>query len=138
MTTINPFSELVVRTPQNAPFWEGLKEGRLLLQRCAACGHHWMPARRECPNCLCDAGTWVPASGRARLISWVIYHTALHPAFESELPYNVAVVELDEGPRMISNIIHVASDQMRIEQPLRFVTRLRGDTAIAQFEPAAA
>lgn len=132
--TDKSFDGLLVRTPLSAPFWDGLQEGLLLMQRCGACGHHWLPARRECPHCLRDAASWVPATGLARLVSWVVYHTPLHPAFESQLPYNVAVVELQEGPRLVSNIVGVSPDQLRIDQPLRFTTRQRGSVQIAQFE----
>jgi len=92
------------RTPLNAPYWDGLAQGRLQFQRCARCGHAWLPPRAECPTCLHDSWSWQAAHGGGRLVSWVVYHIAYHDAFADRLPYNVAVVELDEGPRLITNI----------------------------------
>ena len=67
----------------------------------------------------------------------MVYHTAYHPAFASRLPYTVAVVELDEGPRMISNVTGLdASKPLRIEQRLRLVVQDEGGTAVPRFTPA--
>lgn len=91
-------------TPLNAPYWEALAEGRLVCQRCRACGHRWLPARAECPRCLAADREWVAASGRGRLVSWVVYRVAYHESLRDRLPYNVAIVELEEGPRLITSI----------------------------------
>ena len=91
-------------TELSKPYWDGLREGRLLIQRCA-CGHAFLPARKHCPACLAPDPSWERASGRGVILSWVVYHVAYHPAFESRLPYNVALVELDEGPRVLTNIV---------------------------------
>ena len=91
-------------TDLNRPYWEGLREGRLRVQRCG-CGHAWLPTRRECPSCLRDGARWEDCSGRGSVLSWVVYHTAYHPAFESRLPYHVALIELDEGPRLLSRVL---------------------------------
>lgn len=85
------------------PYWDALDQGHLVFQRCS-CGHAWLPPRRQCPHCLGDDVRWERASGRGRLVSWVVYHQAYHEAFAHRLPYNVAVVALDEGPRLITNI----------------------------------
>jgi uncharacterized OB-fold protein len=82
----------------------GLAEGRLLLQRCS-CGALRMPPLAACDRCLGTTWTWQAAGGGGKLYSWVIYHVAFHPDFRERLPYNVALVELDEGPRMITNIL---------------------------------
>ena len=91
-------------TETNKPFWDGLKNGELLFQECTN-GHRWLPASDFCPDCLSTFFQFKKASGKAKLISWVIYNTAHHPAFEKIVPYNVAIVELDEGPKMITNIV---------------------------------
>lgn len=87
----------------NRPHWEGLAQGELRFQQCA-CGHRWLPARAQCPCCLGDSWQWVAAAGGGRILSWVVYHHAYHPAFKERVPYNVALVELDEGPRLMTNI----------------------------------
>lgn len=124
-------------TELSAPFWHSLKSGVLSYQRCQACGHAWLPARSECPGCLAVDWIWAPASGGARLISWVVFHVAYHKAFEHRLPYNVAVVELDEGPRLISNVVGVAdANTLRIDQRLRLRIEDEGGTAVPRFAPA--
>ena len=95
----------ITRNATNAPYWSALSQGRLDFQHCRACGHQWLPARENCPNCLAADPEWQPASGRGKLVSWVVYHKAYAAHLEDRVPYNVAIVELAEGPRMISNII---------------------------------
>ncbi len=126
------------RDALNTPYWDSLAQGTLSFQRCGACGHAWLPARSECPACLADRWHWDKAGGGAKLISWVVYHTAFHPAFANRLPYNVAVVELDEGPRLISNLIGVAdAETLKIDQRLRLVIEMEGETALPRFTPTA-
>ena len=119
------------------PFWDALKaSGTLTFQRCKACQHAWLPARSECPNCLADDWQREPARGGATLVSWVVYHMAYHPAFEKRLPYTVAVVALDEGPRMMSNIVGVAPSALRIDQRLKLVVQDEEGTPVPRFTPA--
>ncbi len=124
--------------PLSAPYWEALGKGYLLYQRCDACGKAWLPARSQCPGCLSPEHRWVPASGGAKLISWVVYHRAFNPAFQDRVPYNVAVVELDEGARLISNIVGLDPEtdigtQLHIDQPLRLAIRHEQGVAIPAF-----
>lgn len=118
-------------TDINRPYWDALRQGRLMFQRCH-CGHAWLPARRECPRCLGDKVDWVPAVGRGRLVSWVVYHIAYNDAFKERLPYNVAVVELDEGPRLITNMID-AHEALACDAPVRLVTETEDGVTLARF-----
>jgi len=93
-------------TPLSQPYWDALRAGRLTFQRCRHCGHAWLPPRAECPECLEADWEWTTASGKGRVVSWVVYHHAYHEAFRDGLPYNVTLVELDEGPRLITNIVN--------------------------------
>lgn len=122
-------------TELNQPYWDALKAGRHSFQRCQHCGHAWLPARAQCPDCLGQDWSWQTASGRARLISWVVYRMAYHPSFAKRLPYTVAVVELEEGPRMMSNIVGVDASTLEIDMPLRMVIEDEGDMAVARFTP---
>lgn len=122
------------RTALTEPYWAGLEAGELRFQRCRACGNAWLPARPECPNCLKGDWTWTPASGRAKLVSWVVYHRAYHPFFADKLPYNVALVELDEGVRLISGVLDAMP--LRIEQPLQLRIQTVGGVALPKFVPA--
>ena len=124
-------------TPLNAPYWRGLDEGELRFQACS-CGARWLPARPECPNCLRgDGWRWERSAGRGRLYSWVVYHAAYHPAFAERLPYNVAIVELDEGPRLITNIDAPPGD-LRAHMTVRLVAARENGFAIARFRPVEA
>ncbi|NYT78922.1 OB-fold domain-containing protein [Alcaligenaceae bacterium] len=89
----------------NEPYWKALRNGALHFQECTHCGHRWLPARDLCPACLKGESLWKPASGKATIKSWVVYHVAFHPAFKDRLPYNVTLVELAEGPRLLTNIV---------------------------------
>ena len=102
---------------RNHEFWTALEEGVLKYQRCLSCDNAWLPIRSECPRCLEANWTMIPSSGRGRLVSWVVYRTSYHPYFEDKLPYAVAVVELEEGPRLIASMVDEPSE-LRIDQPL--------------------
>lgn len=90
-------------TPETKHFWDGTRAGELRLQRCDACDHTYFPPRPFCPKCGARDVTVVQASGKATLYSYVINHRPLAPGFTE--PYAIAVVTLDEGPRMMTNIV---------------------------------
>jgi uncharacterized OB-fold protein len=97
-----------------------------LLQRCTQCGFRRYPAAEVCPRCLSADARWEAASGRGELFSFVVFHRAYHPAWEGRVPYNVALVELEEGPIVLSNVVGVANERLEIGMKL-----------IAAFEPLA-
>ena len=126
-------SRQALPTSVSADYWEALDEGRLVFQSCG-CGHNWLPPRPECPKCLGDSWVWRDASGRGRLVSWVVYRFAYDEAFKSRLPYNVAIVELEEGVRMISNIIGAPDGAgLVVDMPLQLSISRDGKTALATF-----
>ncbi|MEQ8654856.1 MAG: OB-fold domain-containing protein [Kiloniellales bacterium] len=98
-------------TEVNRAYWEGLAEGRLQFQRCSACDTAWLPPRAACPACLAPEPGWAVSSGQGRLVSWVVYRQAYADHLKERLPYNVAIVELDEGPRLLTNIIDSAEGE---------------------------
>ena len=120
-------------TELSRPYWDGLRLGQLTFQRCSACGHAWLPARSECPHCLSEQWAREPASGVASLVSWVVYHHAYHPAFAARLPYTVAVVQLAEGPRLMSNVVGTDASTLHIDQALRLVIEDEHGTAVPRF-----
>jgi uncharacterized OB-fold protein len=139
MTTNEDTIEAAFPAPQPsetaAPYWRALDEGRLAFPRCNGCGHAWLPPRSECPRCLSPEWQWTTASGAARLLSWVVYHHGYHKYYATRLPYNVAVVELAEGPRLISNVVD-ARQPLAIDMPLRLVIQREAGVALARFAPA--
>lgn len=105
--------------PESAAFWEGLRRGKLVLQRCAACGKV-----RHYPRPMCDACHSVDtvvfeASGRGALHSWTVVHRAFHRAFEARAPYILGIVDLDEGVRMNVPLVHVRPDSLRVGMRLQ-------------------
>jgi uncharacterized OB-fold protein len=126
---------MAIPTPEitevTRPFWEALGEGRLMFQRCE-CGHAWLPARSECPQCLGNQVHWEQAGGGGKLVSWVVYHIAYSDAFKDRLPYNVAVVELDEGPRLITNMVD-ANAALRCDASVRLAIETVDGVALARF-----
>jgi len=119
---------------QVATFRAALAEGRLTFQRCHACGNAWLPPRDFCPACLAGTWGWEDASGRARVVSWVVYHRAYHPAFADRVPYNVVVAELEEGPRLITNVLGIqGAEGLAIDQPLTLTLETEGDIPVARF-----
>jgi hypothetical protein len=126
--------ELPEAGPLLGAYRDALAEGTLSFQRCARCANAWLPPRDACPACLSPEWAWEAASGRGRVLSWVVYHRAYHPAFADRLPYNVAVVELDEGPRLVTNIVDVEGGEgLRIEMPVELQAEREGDVPVARF-----
>ena len=119
-------------TPLSKPYWDALSDGRLTFQRCRTCHHAWLPARAECPGCLAAEWEWQTASGKGRVISWVIYHHAYHEAFKERVPYNVTLVELDEGPRLITNIVNPKAG-IKAERPVTLKIEDEHGVALARF-----
>jgi len=90
------------RDGDSASFWDGLRGRRILLQRCAACGRTRFPPMPGCPYCGGADHEEIEVDGVGRLYSWVRVHRALTPATDGDLPYNVGVVELEAGPRVLA------------------------------------
>lgn len=99
--------------PDSEPFWEAAAQHRLVVQRCAACKTFRHPPRPMCPSCLSLEQEWIEVSGRGRVWSWVVAHPPVLPAFAEKTPYNVAVIELDEGMRMVGNLLDVDLGDIR-------------------------
>ncbi|MCI2418831.1 Zn-ribbon domain-containing OB-fold protein [Saccharopolyspora sp. K220] len=119
----------MVQNAQDAetrPFWDGIAAGELRLQRCADCGSAIFYPRSVCPNCFGDRIDWVTASGRGTVYSCTVAHRAFGE-FAEQAPFTVALVDLDEGPRMMTRI--VASEQVGIGDRVELViTRLAADS----------
>jgi uncharacterized OB-fold protein len=97
------------------PFWEGIAQGELRIQRCASCGHHVFYPRAFCPYCHSDQLTWVAASGKGSIYSYTVAYQA--PA--SEVPFIIALVELEEGVRMMTRILGAPRERIEIGAPVR-------------------
>lgn len=119
----------------NRGFWEGAARGELTLQRCEDCEALRYPPAEICPRCLSARTAWAPLSGRATLFSWAVFHHVYHAGWRDRVPYTVALVELEEGPRMFSNIVAPEGTQLSLGMPLQVVFEQVGDIAIPRFTP---
>lgn len=121
-------------TDVNRPYWTGLQEGRLRYQRCPHCANAWLPARPNCPNCLSPDPEWQDASGRAKVLSWVVYHTAYAEHLKSRIPYDVTLVELEEGPRLLTNVLDSDAGRRLVpDAAVRLVIEHEEGVAIPRF-----
>ena len=127
----------------NRPFWDAARAGQLRMQRCDDCGHIRFPVMERCPRCLSTATTWDALSGRGEVYAKIVYHRAFSPAFAPDTPYNVVLVQLDEGPRMYSNVVGAANDHIHVgDRLVVFFEEVTEGVAVPRFrldpEPTAA
>ncbi len=108
-----------IPTEISAPFWEGLKAERLLIQQCDDCNHWVFYPRRHCPACFAHALTWREVSGAATLYSYTVTRIATLPDFADEMPQLLAVIELEQGVRINSNLVGLDEIEVKIGMPLQ-------------------
>lgn len=124
-------------TPETLPYWTAAADGELHLPRCNACGEFHFYPRGSCPHCHSTDLEWQQVSGEGTLYSYVINHRP-PKAFRDRGPIVIAVVQLDEGPRMLTNIIGVDPEPERLQLDMRLTVDFepRGDYALPVFRPA--
>ena len=136
MTT--PQKPLPKATPETEAFWQGCKDGKLTLPRCGDCNQfHYYP-RAVCPHCWSRNLAWEELSGKGKLYSYVISHRPA-PGFQEETPYAIAVVELDEGPRMMTNLTGVdqTPEALVLDMPLEITfEEVTDEVTMFKFQPA--
>jgi uncharacterized OB-fold protein len=126
--------------PLTAPFWDSVKAHAMRLQRCGACGTFVFFPRPLCPVCFSDALEWTPVSGRGVVHAFTIPHRHPSAAFQPDLPYVVAIVELEEGPRLMTNLVQVAPDasQIAVGMPVEVVyDDVTPEVTLPKFRPTA-
>jgi uncharacterized OB-fold protein len=112
---IKPIPEPTLET---RPYWEGCKKHELRIQRCGTCNHLQFFPRIYCTQCFSDRVEWVKVSGRAKVTTFTIVRRPVSPAFADEVPYVVALVALDEGPTMMTNILGCPPEKVTIGMPV--------------------
>ncbi len=119
------------------PFWDATKRHELVTQRCTTCNNRFMYARELCPRCFSMELEWSPCSGRARVYSFVITRQPAHPAFNEDVPYIHAMVQLEEGPRLITIITDCAIDAVKIDMPVvAAFDDVTDEITLVKFRPA--
>jgi len=125
-----------VPTPETQPFWDGIAAEKLRLCQCGDCSTAFFPPAPVCPACVGQQIEWFDASGDATLYSYVIHHRPL-PQWETEGPRSVAIVELAEGPRLISSVVGCdqTPEALKLDMPLKAVFVPFDDITVLCFEP---
>lgn len=122
---------------ESRPYWDAAREGRLLIVRCHSCGNAHLYPRPFCPSCWSDDIAWEHASGRATLYTYSTVHVNDLTPFADRLPYVAAVVDLDEGPRLMTNVVDCDPGELRIGMPLEVAFReLTPEISAPVFRPA--
>jgi uncharacterized OB-fold protein len=132
---------LIVPKPDalTQPYWDGVRQRELRIQKCRACGNAWHPPQHICPRCHSKDVEWVATGGKGTLYSYTVVHHAAHVAVADRVPYLVALVTLAEGPRVVSNLLNCDRLHVRIGMPLRLTFQeVAPDVWLPQFEPEAA
>lgn len=105
----------------NGEFYRFCRQHELRFQRCQACGTWRHMPRESCQACGSFDWTWEPVAGTGEVFSWTVIHRALHPGFSEDLPYAAVVVELQEGVRIVSHVLDLPVDELRVGLPVRVV-----------------
>ena len=121
------------------PFWNAARENRLVLQHCNDCGKAIFYPRAFCPHCLSDNLGWQTASGRGTVYSYTVVEANAPSAFIGDIPYVVAVIRLDEGVQMLSNVVGCELSQLRCDMPVEVTfEKLNDEFTLPKFRPTAA
>jgi uncharacterized protein len=124
-----------VPSPLTTPFWDACRRGELLFQRCGQCGAATFPPTGFCRECLNAELRWERGAGRGTLYSWTVVHRPVTPAFTT--PYAPAIVTLDEGYQMVTNIVNAKPADLCLGLPVRVTFHdVSGGLVLPYFEPA--
>ena len=126
----DPLRPAPLLTDENEGFWAAAAEGRLAIQRCDACGRWQHPPRAMCPACHSTALSFVDVAGTGEVYSWSLLHHPQHPSFS--YPVVAVLVTLDEGPRLLSNLVGVEPAEVRVGLPVQvtFAPTAGGDVPV--------
>jgi len=128
---------LPVIYPEELPYWKGAKKRELWLQRCTDCGKTLYPIGPACPRCLSVNLQWTRMSGKGKLHNYVVYHKPWTPWFKDKVPYAVVQVELEEGPRLTTNLLDCPIDDIKIGMPVEVdYEDIPDGITLVQFRPA--
>lgn len=119
--------------PVSAPFWEGTKQGKFLMQRCTSCGKYVWTPQMICPTCLTGTLEWTEASGRGTVYTYVVLEKSAVPAIQA--PYAIAIVDLQEGGRFFTSLVDVDVNDVKIGMPVEVAFEDVGPVALPFFRP---
>jgi uncharacterized protein len=141
-TDAAPAKPLPVIDDASRPFFEGALQGKLMLRRCRACGTFMWPVggirtplRPRCVECFSGDLEWAPSRGQGSLYSFAVMHQVYHPAFAAEIPYNISVIELEEGVRMTCAVVDCPNEELQIGMPVEVIfERVTEEIALPKFK----
>jgi len=119
---------------ESEPFWTAVNEGKLLVQECSVCGQRQLYGRSLCTNCHSAALTWIESSGLGTIYSRTIIRQYPNRSFKHLIPFVVALVDLDDGPRMMSNVVGTPAEDVKIGDRVRVVFEALPGAALPMFE----
>lgn len=125
-----------VITYDNEFFWDAAKNKKLTFQKCKKCGHVIWPPSNICPICYSKDITTITSKGRGKIYSFAVFRVPFHESVKENIPYVLAVVELEEGPMIVSNIVNCSPENLKCGSKVKLIWETIGDLNIFKFEPA--
>ena len=120
----------------NAPYWKYCKKHELRMQKCEGCGHIRFPVSILCPKCHSMDTVWTKLSGRGKVFSYIVFRVPYLDSYKDDIPYTVAIIQLEEGPRMESNLIVPDLEDIRIDMPVEvFFDDVTNEVSLPKFKP---
>ena len=128
---------LPVINEETVTYWDYCRKHELRMQKCNQCGYIRFPVSIICPKCHSMEAVWAKLSGKGKVYSFVIYHLPYHPSYKDDIPYAVAIIRLDEGPRLESNIIGCKIEDIEIDMPVEVsFDDVTAEISLPKFKPA--
>jgi hypothetical protein len=135
--TDKPLKHFPRPTPETEAYWDGCRKHELLLQRCVACSEFQFYPRIVCTNCSSDKLEWVKANGQGKILTFTVVRRPVSEAYAEDVPYVVALIKLDEGPTMMSNVVQCDPEALKIGDPVQVMFEdWSKDISIPKFSPA--
>lgn len=130
---------LPVADSETRPFWDACQSGKLTIQRCISCGHVRFPPTRFCSKCRSAECEWIESKGQGRVFSWIVVrHPVPRDVYAKDVPYVVALIELDEGVRIPSNIVDCTPEDVTAGMPVSVTFRaVTPEITLPLFQPVA-
>ena len=124
-------------TKEDKPFWDACRQHKFMLPKCRRCGHIWFPPYLNCQSCLSYDREWIEASGKGTVFGVIEMAQPYIPAFQKDLPYNVVLIKLQEGPNMYSNVVGIPTNEITVGMPVEvFFDDANEQFALPKFKPA--
>ena len=131
-----PKKPVPIVNPWAKPFWDAAREEKLILQKCQDCDKHIFYPRIACPHCFSDKVEWVEASGKGTVYSYTVVTNNAPSAFIQDMPFVIAIVKLEEGVQMLSNIINCNPDDVECDMPVEVTfEKLDDEFTLPKFRP---